>query len=59
MGWLISDIQEVLSSYENSFQVNFAPRSCNKAARHLAKLALCNSEGGWNFLSSHIFVACE
>ncbi|KAK9205983.1 hypothetical protein WN943_016254 [Citrus x changshan-huyou] len=40
--WLISDIQEVLSSSESSFQVKFGPRSCNEAAHHLAKLALCN-----------------
>ncbi|KAK9190717.1 hypothetical protein WN943_019327 [Citrus x changshan-huyou] len=43
VGWLIFDIQEVLSSFESSFQVKFTPRSCNEAAHHLAKLALCNS----------------
>ena len=43
VGWLISDVQEVLSSSESSFQVKFAPRSCNEVAHHLSKLALCNS----------------
>lgn len=41
VGWLISKIQEVLSSSESSFKVIFTPRSCDEAAHHLARLALC------------------
>lgn len=38
--WLISEIQEILSSFESSFKVIFTPRSHNGAAHHLAKSTL-------------------
>ncbi|KAK9199987.1 hypothetical protein WN944_015181 [Citrus x changshan-huyou] len=44
VGWLISNIQEALSSSKSTFQVNHTPRSCNEAAHHLAKLVICNSK---------------
>lgn len=43
MGWLISEIQEGLISSQSPIKVLFAPRSCNEAAHHLAKLSLCHS----------------
>ncbi|KAK9219026.1 hypothetical protein WN943_007665 [Citrus x changshan-huyou] len=42
VGWVISEIQEALTSSHSTVQVLFAPRTCNEAtlAHHLAKLAL-------------------
>ena len=44
VGWVISKIQEALTSSHSIVQVLFAPRTCSEAvlAHHLAKLALCH-----------------
>ncbi|KAK9192993.1 hypothetical protein WN944_003689 [Citrus x changshan-huyou] len=42
VGWVISKIQEALTSSHSTVKVLFAPRICNEAAHHLAKLALCH-----------------
>ncbi|KAK9195573.1 hypothetical protein WN943_003696 [Citrus x changshan-huyou] len=40
--WVISEKQEALTSSHSIVKVLFAPQTCNEAAHHLAKLALCH-----------------
>ncbi|XP_024035766.1 uncharacterized protein LOC112096697 [Citrus clementina] len=43
VGWVISEIQEALTSSHSIVKLLFAPQTCNEAAHHLVKLALCQT----------------